>query len=461
MEAVETDGTDHADEFNFSGFQLMDSHGLYQAAQGRVRLLTLVLIRWFAIVGQLLAILIVKFAMGFDLPLGLALSAVGASALLNVVVSVRYAKSKRLSSREAAFFLAYDIIQLAALLFLTGGLGNPFSLLFLVPVTISATVLSLRSTLWLGIVALACISVLAAFHMPLPWIGDAPPVPRMYLAGIWTALVLGMGFISVYAWRVAEEARRMANALAETQHVLAREQKMSALGGLAAAAAHELGTPLGTIALVAREVASQLPEDSEMAEDMALVLSQTARCREILGQLSRTPEAEGRGGEFSWVALATLMEEAADSHRSVDVSINIEISGDAWMKEVPRHPEVLHGLANFIENAADFANSQVMVRGIWAPDILQMTVTDDGPGFSAGILTRLGEPYVTSRRLDDDGGGGMGLGVFIAKTLLERTGANVKFSNRRGGGAEVVITWPRSALGRGERGPAFGGKERR
>jgi two-component system sensor histidine kinase RegB len=336
-------------------------------------------------------------------------------------------------------------------LFLTGGLGNPFSILLLVPVTISATVLSLRSTLWLGVIALLCISVLAVFHMPLPWLGEPPVLPKLYVTAVWGALVLGMAFISVYAWRVAEEARRMANALAETQHVLAREQKMSALGGLAAAAAHELGTPLGTIALVAREVALQLPANSEMVEDMELISSQTARCREILGQLSRTPEAEGRGGEFSRVTLATVMEEAADNYRTVDIAIDIEITGEPWVDTVPRHPEVLHGLANYIENAADFAGTRVVVTGHWETDSLTMKVSDDGPGFAPGILTRLGEPYVTSRRLNDDGGGGMGLGVFIAKTLLERTGARVKFGNHRGGGAEVVITWPRSALGGKER----------
>jgi two-component system, sensor histidine kinase RegB len=447
VDSPEEDSGNNHPEARMPGFRATGAKGIHRPAQGRVRLLTLVLIRWFALVGQLLAILIVKFGMGFDLPLTLALAAVGASALLNVAVSVRYAKSKRLSNREAAVSLAYDIVQLAALLFLTGGLGNPFSLLFLVPVTISATVLSLRSTLWLGLIALICISVLAGFHMPLPWVGAAPPLPQLYVAGIWAALVLGMGFISVYAWRIAEEARRMANALTETQHVLAREQKMSALGGLAAAAAHELGTPLGTIALVAKEVASQLPAGSEMAEDMGLISSQTSRCREILGQLSRSPEAEGRAGEFSQVSLATLMEEAADTYRTVDVSIDVRITGDAWSDNVPRHPEVLHGLANFIENAADFASSHVTVHGTWQENSLILKVSDDGPGYSSSILTRLGEPYVTSRRLNDDGGGGMGLGVFIAKTLLERTGAEVKFANQRGGGAEVVITWPKSALG--------------
>jgi len=412
-------------------------------ARGWVRLQTLVLIRWLAVAGQLLAILSVHYLMGFKLPVGLALAAVGASALLNLAVSLRYSPSTRLQNREAALYLAYDIVQLAALLFLTGGLTNPFALLFLVPVTISATVLRLHSTLWLGGVTIACVTVLANIHMPLPWPGAPLVLPRTYIYGIWSALILGMSFISIYAWRVAEEARRMADALAETQLVLSREQKLSALGGLAAAAAHELGTPLGTIALVAKELANQLPNDSEMAEDMALISSQSERCREILGQLSRTPEAEGRGGEFSHVSFVALVREAAEPHEGGDIDIQVAAIGGGLPPHVPRHPEIIHGLGNFVENAVDFARNRVVIVANWEDEDLTIEIIDDGPGFSGDILGALGEPYVTSRRLSDDGGGGMGLGVFIAKTLLERTGASVEFRNQRGGGAKVVISWPR------------------
>jgi len=418
------------------------------ATRGRVRLLTLVLIRWIAVIGQLLAILGVYFGLGFDLPLGLTLAAVGASILLNVVVSLRYSPAKRLSDREAAYYLTYDILQLAALLFFSGGLMNPFSLLFMVPVTISATVLSLRSTMWLGLVSLTCISGLSGFSMPLPWSGPAPEMPQLYITGIWAALVLSMVFITVYAWRVAEEARRMADALAETQLVLSREQKMSALGGLAAAAAHELGTPLGTIALVAKEVKNQLPAGSEMAEDMALIAEQTARCRDILGQLSRSPEAEGRGEQFTRVTLAALVQEAVAPVHGGDIVIEIESLGEGPAPMMTRLPEMLHGLGNFIENAVDFSTVKVIVRADWRDAAeLRVDVIDDGPGFSTDILGRLGEPYITSRKLSDDGGGGLGLGVFIAKTLLERTGADIEFVNQRGGGAKVGISWPRSEIG--------------
>ncbi len=413
-------------------------------ARGRVRLLTLVLIRWIAVSGQFLAILWVQFGLRFDLPLTLALAAVAASVLLNVAVTIRYSGATRLSNREAAYYLAYDIVQLGALLFFTGGLTNPFSLLILVPVTISATVLSLRSTLWLGVLSVICITTLAVFHMPLPWSGGAPTLPELYVAGIWAALVLGMIFITIYAWRVAEEARRMGDALAETQIVLAREQKMSALGGLAAAAAHELGTPLGTIALVAKEVKNQLPADSEMAEDMALIAEQTSRCRDILGQLSHSPEAEGRAEHFSHVSLSALVQEAVEPHRGGKIEIEIETLGEGPAPLIPRRPEILHGLGNFIENAVDFSRATVIVRANWQSADLIVEIIDDGAGFKPDILGRLGEPYITSRKLSDDGGGGLGLGVFIAKTLLERTGAQVEFHNQRGGGAKVSISWPRA-----------------
>jgi two-component system sensor histidine kinase RegB len=296
------------------------------------------------------------------------------------------------------------------------------------------------------LLALACISVLSGFHMPLPWRGAAPHLPELYVAGIWAALVLGMVFISVYAWRLAEEARRMADALAETQIVLSREQKMSALGGLAAAAAHELGTPLGTIALVAKEVKNQLPEGSKMAEDMAPIAEQTARCRDILGQLSRSPEAEGLGEQFSHVTLTALVQEAVEPHCGGGVVIDIETLGDGAPPMVQRHPEILHGLGNFIENAVDFAAARVVVRADWRNAGLGVEIIDDGPGFASDILGRLGEPYITSRKLSDDGGGGLGLGVFIAKTLLERTGAEIEFRNQLGGGAKVGISWPRAEI---------------
>jgi len=413
---------------------------------GPIRLRTLVVIRWVAITGQFIALLLARFGFGFDLPLGLALVPVFASVLLNIVLGLRYPASKRLNDGNATGYLAYDLVQLAILLYLTGGLTNPFSVLFLVPVTISATILKARSTVILGTIAVLCASSLVWFHRPLPWHTGGIDLPLLYVLGIWAALVLGMSFMAVYAWRVAQETRRMSDALNATQLALAREQRLSALDGLAAAAAHELGTPLGTITVVARELANEVAPDSAMAEDVDLLVSQTERCREILTRLSRNPQ--GDDSSFTDATMTGLVEAAIEAHFEDEVEIRLEtMAADSPQPKVARSPEIVQGLANIIENAADFAESLVAVSINWTDDDITVTVRDDGPGIPMDVLSSLGDPYVTTRRDD----GGMGLGVFIAKTLLERTGGEVSFGNYRDpggriGGAEVAIAWPRGIL---------------
>lgn len=424
---------------------------------GRVRLRTLVLTRWIAVIGQTITILVVYFGLGYDFPIVLTLVAVGASTAVNIVLTVRYPPSKRLSDTEAALYLGYDTLQLAVLIFLTGGLHNPFSVLMLVAVIISATILSIRSTVWLGVLTFVCVSLLTAVHLPLPWPGGAHTLSHVYVFGIWTALVVGMAFFSAYVLRVAEEGRRMADALTETQMALARKQRLSAVGSLAAAAAHELGTPLGTIALVAKELSRDLSADSPHAEDLKLLMSQSRRCRDILARLTLRREDKG-GPPMFRLPLTTLVEWAARPHKRAGIEIDFGVDpanappgGGAadgaspplsGQPTAPHNLEIIHGLGNLIENAVDFANTRVSATVGWSEAEARIEIADDGPGFARDVLGALGEPYVSTRREAD----GMGLGVFIAKTLLERTGAEVRFGNRPGGGARIVITWPRAAL---------------
>ena len=419
--------------------------------RGPVRLRTLVLNRWIAVVGQTVSILLVYFGLGYDLPIVPALVTVGASAALNIVVTARYPVSRRLSDTEAARYLAYDTVQLAVLLSLTGGLHNPFSVLMLASVTISATTLSVRSTGWLAALTAICASLLAYVHLPLPWQGGEHHLSHLYVFGIWAALMVTMVFFAAYVLRVAEEGRRMSDALTETQMALAREQHLSAVGGLAAAAAHELGTPLGTIALVAKEMTRELPADSPLAEDLRLITSQSDRCRDILAQLSLGPE-HGGGSTLYRLPLVSLVKSAVRPHRREGIEVDVEIDpvnvpqgagaskGDQPV--VPHSLEIVHGLGNLIENAVDFASSRVSLSVGWSEREVHIEIADDGPGFAHDVLGALGEPYVSTRR----GPEGMGLGVFIAKTLLERTGADVGFGNRPGGGARIVINWPRAEL---------------
>jgi len=413
-----------------------------------VRLATLVTIRWLAVGGQLVTLLFVRY--GLDLPIDLppAIAAVAASALLNSLVLLRYGAVKQLTDRQAALQLAFDLVQLAFLLCLTGGLTNPFSLLMVVPVTISATVLSRRSTAMLLVLALLLSAFLALMYIPLPWRGGSIELPPIYLFGLWAGLAFSMLFLALYAGRVSEEARRRAGALAATQAALAREQRLAELGTLAAAAAHELGTPLGTITLAAQDLLQEMPEDDPRHEDLSLINSQAMRCRTILEQLSqRRPAADEH--PFAYQPLEAIAREAARPFEAFsDVTLTIHTarqSDDGSQPVMRRRPEILHALTNFIENAVSFARSRVDIELDWDARQVRMTITDDGPGFDPAVLRSLGEPYVTTRH-GTDTEAGLGLGIFIAKTLLERTGARVSFVNTSTGGACVSLRWTRADL---------------
>lgn len=423
----------------------------------RVRLGTLITIRWAAVAGQLVTLGIVRYGLGFPLPLAETGLAVAASAALNLVLQVRYPATHQLSDRQAASQLGFDLLQLAFLLFLTGGLTNPFSILIVVPVSISATVLSRRSTLILLSLGLALSMMLALWHRPLPWHGGGDlSLPETYLFGLWTGVAFAMVFLTLYAGRVSAEARRHALALAATKAALDREQKLAELGTLAAAAAHELGTPLGTITLAARDLLKETPGDDPRYEDVELINDQVGRCRQILERLSKQRMDEDEHPFFRQPlsAILALAAEPFEKQTEIGIAIRTENRGDRASGEpiLRRRPEILHALNNFIENAVAFADSRVELILAWTDDYVEVELRDDGPGFDASILRSLGEPYIRGRRPAERSrkGEGMGLGVFIAKTLLERTGAQVSFANAPDGGALVRIRWPRDILEAGK-----------
>jgi two-component system, sensor histidine kinase RegB len=414
-----------------------------------VRLDTLVRIRWLAILGQTGAVLVVHYGLDFTLPLGSCLAVIALSAVLNVAVRLRFRTTPRLDPDRAALLLAFDIAELGALLYLTGGLENPFAFLFLGPVLISATALPRRMTLLLGGFAALWATALVFVHMPLPWASDDPLVlPPTYMLAVWLSLLVALGFIGAYAWQVAEEARLLADALAATELVLAREQHLSQLDGLAAAAAHELGTPLSTIAVVVRELERALEPGSPHADDVKLLREQAQRCREILGKLA---ELSTTSGPFDRMKLSALIEEVVAPHRNFGVTIAVVLPADRSAEPVgARNPAVLYGLGNLVENAVDFARLRVEMAAQWSDQEVTVTITDDGPGFSPEVVGRIGEPYVTSRGKSrstvEPETGGLGLGFFIAKTLLERSGATLACSNRPApqSGAIVRLRWARA-----------------
>ena len=432
--------------------------------RGRVRLRTLNNLRWLAIAGQTATLFFVHYGLEYRLPLIACAVAIALSALLNLVLTFRYPATHRLTNRGATLYLAYDIVQLAALLYLTGGIENPFALMFLAPVVIAASTLDLGNALMLAALAFASVSVIAVAHEPLPWAQtETIHLPPLYQGGIWASLAIGIVFMSIYAWRIASESARMQAGLTATQLALAREHRLASLGALATAAAHELGTPLGTIAVVARELERALPVNSPEAEDVRLLRAQAERCRGILTKLAR-PE-DNQLGAADRLPLGALLDEIAGEYRGGDVEVGVRLMEDSEEPKVWRVPELLHGLSNLVANAVDFATSRVIIEARWTVEDLRLVVEDDGPGFASEILERIGEPYVTSRpggyalaemEMSPSEGfagqHGMGLGFFIAKTLVERTGGRVRARNLGDGGARVTLRWPRGAID-GERQP--------
>ncbi|MCA6120075.1 ActS/PrrB/RegB family redox-sensitive histidine kinase [Bradyrhizobium sp. WSM 1738] len=413
-----------------------------------VSLDTILRLRWLAALGQITAIFIVGHGLEFDFPIIACVAVVGVSALLNLALQVAFNPMQRLEPVHAAALLALNIVELAALLFLTGGLQNPFSFLFLGPVLISATVLPVRLTMGLGLLAVACASALVFFHLPLPWDSDDPLVlPPIYLFGVWLSIVLAIGVTSLYAFQATEEARKLSDALAATELVLTREQHLTQLDGLAAAAAHELGTPLSTIFLISRELEKTVDGNEQLASDLKTLREQAQRCRDILAKLTQLSSS---GAPFDRMPLSTLIEEAVAPHRDFGVAIKVRLAVAATREPVgARNPAILYGVGNILENAVDFARTTVEVNAWWNADTVEIVISDDGPGIAPDILKRIGEPYLSRRRTADDPQStraGLGLGVFIARTLLERTGAKVSFSNRTfpDHGAVVQIVWPRA-----------------
>lgn len=429
----------------------MSTNGFVRDAR-HLRLDTFVRLRWLAITGQSAAVVGAQFGLGLPLPFGWCFLVIATSSWLNLALRIRFPASYRLSDDSAALLLAFDIIQLAALLFLTGGLQNPFSLLFLAPVLISATALPPERTLALGLLAIGLATLLALVHRPLPWFADGRlELPFLYISGVWTAILLGTAFTGVYAWKVAEETRQLAQALAATELVLAREQHLSQLDGLAAAAAHELGTPLGTIMVVTKELTRQLGTTASQAvrEDLALLRDQVDRCRGILSKLTSLDSDEA--GFLQTVSLSHLVEELVEPQRAMGIVLDVSNRGEGPEPVCRRNPGVMFGLANIVDNAVDFATSRVVIEARWNFERVWLEIRDDGPGFSSEVLLRAGEPYVTTRSPDRSGspdstGAGLGLGLFIAKTLIERSGAQLTLSNvsqSEATGAVVRVGWAR------------------
>lgn len=431
-----------------------------KSRNGMVRLRTLIILRWLAVLGQGGAIFIASQMLMLDIPLGFCMLAIGASVISNLVAIAIYPQNRWLPESEVLLTLLFDLSQLAFLVYLTGGLNNPFALLILAPVTVSAMTMRTSSTLLIGAIAMLMVTALTQFHFPLlTEDGTILEMPTVFVAGFWVAIMIGIVFLAIYAGRVTAETYSMSQALLATQMALAREQKLTDLGGVVAAAAHELGTPLATIKLVSAELLEELEDRPDLKEDAALIRQQADRCRDILQSMGRAGKDDLH---LRSAPLSAVVEEAAEPHRDrgkqVHLNFTADTEADGPMPTIMRKPEVIHGLRNLIQNAVDFSGEQVWIDASWSTSQIVLRVIDDGPGFPVDLLGRIGEPFLSRRRSTPDktsrpGYEGMGLGLFIAKTLLERTGAEVIFDNGVPGedpaartGAIAEVSWPSEAL---------------
>ena len=426
-----------------------------------IRLRTMILLRWVAIVGQIAALVVAQSVYDLQLPLGLCYLAVGISVMGNLIASLIFPETKRLSEAENFLMVMFDLLQLCFLLYLTGGLHNPFSVMVLGPVTVSAVMLSLRSTIVLNVTAFLLISGMVFAHVPLHTVdGQVLQIPDLFVFGQWAAIAIALVFLSVYARRVTTEMNAMSDALNATQMALSRQQKLNDLGGVVAAAAHELGTPLATIKLTSAELIEELDDRPELQEDARLIRAQADRCRDILRSMGRAGKDDLH---LRTAPLTEVIREAAEPHENRGKHVSLETIGDTDlpMPQILRHPEVIHGLRNLVQNAVDFARSRVWIETGWDAQSVTVRIIDDGPGFPPHLIGRIGDPMIRRRKTEAERRArpeyeGMGLGLFIAKTLLERSGAELSFANgsdptapeppgtRRG--AVVELVWPRVAI---------------
>jgi two-component system, sensor histidine kinase RegB len=417
----------------------------FREPRPHVRLDTILRLRWLAVLGQLATIFVVEQGLDFDLPLIPCLMVIAFSATVNIVLQIAFNPMRRLEPKHAAGLLALMIAELDALLFLTGGTENPFVILVLAPALIAATALPPRLTLALAAFAATSATVLTFWHLPLPWAeGNPLVIPITYTIASWIATLVAIGVTSLYAFQATEQSRKLSDALAAAELVLTREQHLTQIDGLAAAAAHELGTPLSTITLIVREIEKSLDPASPIAADVRMLREQTQRCRDILTKLTQL----SADAPFDRMRISALVEEAVAPHRGFGIAIRIRQTAPSKNEPVTRrNPAVLYGLGNILENAVDFARETVEVDAWWDSRNVEIVIADDGPGIAPDILRKIGEPYL-SRRPADSGSGGLGLGVFIARTLLERSGAKVSFRNRifPAHGAIVHVMWPREAF---------------
>jgi two-component system sensor histidine kinase RegB len=402
---------------------------------------TLVNLRWIAIIGQLIAINFVYFFLELDLPIVETHIIIFVGFITNIILQFNI-QNNQLKDPYSALFLVYDLLQLSILLYLTGGIFNPFSLLIIIPSIVSSTFLSMGTTIILGTLTIGSLFFLKEHHKILPSIDVYSfNFPEYYLEGALVSIIIGLVFLSYFGIRFSGETKKRSEALDKLQQIMAKEYELDSLGGQAAAAAHSLGTPLATISVVAKELKKEIGDKSKHSKDVDLLISQAKRCSDILKQISKKEISEDQF--INLVKAEELLEEIIISFEETsDMKITLFEDEDKNKINIKRSPEIVYGLRNFIGNAIKFANKEVNIKLISNDQTLTVIINDDGPGFAEDVIKLIGEPYLKSRSKKVSGKAGLGLGIFLGKTLLERKKAQLTFSNVKIlKGASVKIVW--------------------
>ena len=401
---------------------------------------TVVILRWIALIGQLITIYVVHFLLELNLPIILCSITIFCGGLTNIFIQFTF-KKNQLSNIESTILLFYDVIQLAVLIYLTGGVTNPFVIFLVVPAIVSSTLLNLTSTFFLSFITIITLVLLTFNYFPLPSEGNIHfHVPDYYLYSIPTSLIIVLIFLNYFGFRFGHEARKRSEALNKLESVLAKEQELDSIGHQAAAAAHSLGTPLSTITVIAKELKKETKDNPKYSEDVDTILSEVKRCGDILKKLSRREIVDDI--YVSNIALEDLLFEIKNSFEEISEK-SIELYFDKKNKKTPikRSPELTYGIRNFVGNAVKFSKNNVFINLTNNKDEIKIKVTDDGPGFPNDVFQIIGEPYIASKIKKFKNKSGLGLGTFIGKTLLERKKAIIEFSNLEKGGASVEISW--------------------
>ena len=409
---------------------------------------TLTILRYIAIFGQFIAINLVFFYLKLSFPIAESYVVIFFGLLTNLFLQFKV-KVNQLKDTHASLFLLYDLLQLSMLLYLTGGILNPFSILLIIPAIVSSTFLSMGTTIILGLITSFLLFILTYVYLPLPGMNaDIFNFPNFYKLGTLISILIGLMFLSYFGIRFAGESKKRSEALSKLQEVMSKEYELESLGGQAAAAAHSLGTPLATISVVAKELKKEIGDNKEISKDIDLLVSQSKRCSEILKQISKKQIEEDNF--LSLIKLEDLLEEIINSfNETSSKKIELYVENDHNKIDIQRSPEIIYGLRNFIGNAVKFSKSKVKLDLKSDEKIIEIKINDDGPGIPEDIINKIGEPYIKSKSKELSANSGLGLGTFLGKTLLERQSAKLLFMrNSELGGALVVIRWsPKDFIG--------------